>query len=201
MSIRNEKLFYDTNRFYYRDENYTTIENQSNISETYDTSSSETESFNESNSEEKTKDPRVDVIPVKYYLFHYSQGQTKVFNSIIFADNPSDIEKLYEKRIWSKVILYNSSDIKVNVTVEIYMYKMTKDDKEFLIQVSKDMKTIGPESFQTFHVEYINKESRDDKNNVKKDFLKAIAFLLCIETLGNRIVHIPEGENIVLNID
>jgi hypothetical protein len=63
------------------------------------------------------------------------------------------------------------------------------------------MKTIGPESFQTFHVEYINKDSRDDKSITKKDFLKVIAFLLCIETLDNRIVHIPEGENISLNID
>jgi pterin-4a-carbinolamine dehydratase len=58
------------------------------------------------------------------------------------------------------------------------------------------MKTID-QSFQTFHVEYMNKESRDIKNITKKDFLKAIAFLLCIETLDNRIVHIPDGKSVV----
>jgi hypothetical protein len=46
----------------------------------------------------------------------------------------------------------------------------------------------------------MNKESRDAKNITKKDFLKVIAFLLCIETLDNRFVHIPDGESVVLNI-
>jgi hypothetical protein len=201
MSIKDEKLFYDIDRFYYKDENYANIRNDSVSTESSDNSNSENTNSEDYNTEENPEERTVNVTPVKYYIFRYSQGQTKVYNSIIFADNPADIERLYNRKIWSKVIIYNSRDRKINVTVEINMYRVTKDNRELLEQVSKDMKTIGPESFQTFHVEYINKDSRDDKSITKKDFLKVIAFLLCIETLDNRIVHIPEGENIALNID
>jgi len=200
MSIKDEKLFYDIDRFYYKDENYVNTRNDSVSSETSENSSENTNS-EDYNTEESPEERIVNVSPVKYYIFRYSQGQTKVYNSIIFADNPADIERLYNRKIWSKVIIYNSRDRKINVTVEINMYRVTKDNRELLEQVSKDMKTIGPESFQTFHVEYINKESRDDKNIAKKDLLKVIAFLLCIETLDNRIVHIPDGESVILNID
>jgi hypothetical protein len=200
MSIKDEKLFYDIDRFYYKDENYVNTRNDSVSTETSENSSENTNS-EDYNTEESPEERIVNVSPVKYYIFRYSQGQTKVYNSIIFADNPADIERLYNRKIWSKVIIYNSRDRKINVTVEINMYRVTKDNRELLEQVSKDMKTIGPESFQTFHVEYINKESRDDKSITKKDLLKVIAFLLCIETLDNRIVHIPEGESVILNID
>jgi len=200
MSIKDEKLFYDIDRFYYKDENYVNTRNDSVSTETSENSTENTNS-DDYNTEESPEERIVNVTPVKYYIFRYSQGQTKVYNSIVFADNPVDIERLYNRKIWSKVIIYNSRDRKINVTVEINMYRVTKDNRELIEQVSKDMKTIGPESFQTFHVEYINKESRDDKNITKKDFLKVIAFLLCIETLDNRIVHIPEGESVILNID
>jgi len=200
MSIKDEKLFYDIDRFYYKDENYVNTRNDSVSTETSENSSENTNS-EDYNTEENPEERIVNVTPVKYYIFRYSQGQTKVYNAIIFADNPVDIERLYNRKIWSKVIIYNSRDRKINVTVEINMYRVTKDNRELLEQVSKDMKTIGSESFQTFHVEYINKDSRDDKSITKKDFLKAIAFLLCIETLDNRIVHIPEGESVILNID
>lgn len=189
MSIEDEKLFYDTNRYYYRDENYTVANEESR-----QTSTESSEEFSSENSENSYK-VEEKVTPVKYYLFHYSQGQTKTYNSIIFADNPSDIERLRDKKIWSNVIIYNARDKKTNVTLELYMYKITKDNKELLESVSKDMKTIAPESFQTFHVEWRNK-----KDSTEKESLKCLCFLLCIETMDNKIVHIPQGETISLNI-
>jgi hypothetical protein len=93
------------------------------------------------------------------YIFKSRNHDIK-FNKLIFSDNPYYINAF--RNVTCKAIVYNNSNSKLDALLEIKLLKGFNDNREILITIVRDIKSLRPKGLGTLSAEYNIERMNDD---------------------------------------